>query len=251
MSPGHDNNNTRSSGEQLVHELANLLDGSMRHVSLAMSRLQADGSLTDDRLIEQLATASKAMQQMAQVMRRWMQEIDGSNAAAVHAHATPLGVAMRELVSLLTPAAGAAHVSMHVDLDPAVAALPAQCVPTIVLNAMRNSLDAITSVSARDHAAPGRIEVRGTVADGQARITVRDDGPGIAASLLDETGGFRFGQTTRPTGHGVGLLLCRQLAESLGGTLHIENTPPRGALLTLRYPLATEAINDGDVTSNG
>mgnify|MGYP002623641407 FL=1 len=241
----------RPSGEQVVHELANLLDGSMRHVGLAMSRLQADGSLTDDRLIEQLATASRAMQQMAQVMRRWMEHSQGRSPAAIHAHGTPLGVAIAEVVSLLTPAATAMKVRMDVDIDPAVAALPAQCVPTILLNALRNSLDALASAKEMTDAAPGYIEVRGTVTDGRVCITVRDDGPGIEGSLLDEAGDFRFGQTTRSSGHGVGLLLCRQLAESLAGALRIENVSPRGALLTLRYPLPTNATTDGDVTRDG
>ena len=40
--------------------------------------------------------------------------------------------------------------------------------------------------------------------------------------------------TTKPGGSGIGLVLCRQIAEAHGGTLDLENRPEGGCRATLR-----------------
>lgn len=65
-------------------------------------------------------------------------------------------------------------------------------------------------------------------------IRVIDDGPGISqASNL-----FVPFFTTKPEGSGIGLVLCRQIAENHGGSLRLENrTDASGSIATLRLPL--------------
>jgi len=49
--------------------------------------------------------------------------------------------------------------------------------------------------------------------------------------------------TTKPGGSGIGLVLCRQIAEAHGGTLSLENRAGgRGAVARLRLPLDAEAL---------
>ena len=64
-------------------------------------------------------------------------------------------------------------------------------------------------------------------------IAVEDDGPGIAnASNL-----FVPFFTTKPEGSGIGLVLCRQIAENHGGSLALANRHSAdGCLATLRLP---------------
>lgn len=64
-------------------------------------------------------------------------------------------------------------------------------------------------------------------------VLIEDDGPGIAQA----TNLFVPFFTTKPEGSGIGLVLCRQIAENHGGTLTLANrTEAPGCLATLRLP---------------
>jgi signal transduction histidine kinase len=63
-------------------------------------------------------------------------------------------------------------------------------------------------------------------------IRVDDDGPGLPPSANLFVPFF----TTKPGGSGIGLVLCRQIAEGHGGTLSLANRPGGGCRATLRLP---------------
>jgi signal transduction histidine kinase len=69
---------------------------------------------------------------------------------------------------------------------------------------------------------------------GGVEVWVQDDGPGVPnpANL------FVPFFTTKPGGSGIGLVLCRQIAEAHGGTLTLENREDtHGSEARLRLPL--------------
>jgi CheY-like chemotaxis protein len=89
------------------------------------------------------------------------------------------------------------------------------------------------------------------VADGdrihlEARI--RDDGTGIAAERLDTI--FEpFMQASGQGGAGLGLAICRQVIDRMGGRLWAENNPGRGA--TFAFDLEVERTQvEADAPSN-
>jgi len=61
-------------------------------------------------------------------------------------------------------------------------------------------------------------------------IRVDDDGPGLPPSANLFVPFF----TTKPAGSGIGLVLCRQIAEAHGGALSLANRPGGGCRATLR-----------------
>jgi two-component system sensor histidine kinase CreC len=75
------------------------------------------------------------------------------------------------------------------------------------------------------------------------RITIRDQGPGIADYARDRL--FeRFFSLPRPDGTpkstGLGLTLVHEIATLHGGEIRMENSPQGGALATLSIPVAVE-----------
>jgi len=101
----------------------------------------------------------------------------------------------------------------------------------LLINLLRNAVDAVR-------------ETGGAVTVGWQRIPassppnmelwVADEGPG-----LSNTGNlFVPFFTTKPGGSGIGLVLCRQIAEGHGGSLMLENREDRtGCRASLRLPL--------------
>ena len=85
----------------------------------------------------------------------------------------------------------------------------------------------------------GTVEV--TVRDGE--VTVRDHGPGIdAADLPHVFDRFYRARRPRPPGSGLGLAIVRQAADAHGGAVTAAGRPGRRGPLTLRLPVATEAL---------
>ena len=70
-------------------------------------------------------------------------------------------------------------------------------------------------------------------------ITVRDNGVGIDQALLEKAFKERF--TTKKSGHGFGLLVCRRIIEDHQGRLHIDSTPGEGTTIRVDFPLRAPA----------
>lgn len=111
----------------------------------------------------------------------------------------------------------------------------------IVLNLVRNSLEALAPEGAAGERA-GQVAIalrRGEA--GSVELAVTDDGPGIPAELLSKVQEPFF--STRPGGTGLGLAICRALAWQNGGSLIVESptetaaapsVPLGGTRVTLR-----------------
>jgi signal transduction histidine kinase len=63
------------------------------------------------------------------------------------------------------------------------------------------------------------------------RLLVRDNGCGMPADVLEHA--FIPFYTTKPTGTGIGLSLCRQIILKHGGTIHIESEENKGTTITI------------------
>jgi signal transduction histidine kinase len=84
----------------------------------------------------------------------------------------------------------------------------------------------------------GTVEVVGSALDRSVRVAVTDHGEGIAAEnheLIFQQFG-RVAGTGKP-GSGLGLFICRAIAEAHGGTLEVASTPGEGATFTLSLPV--------------
>jgi nitrogen fixation/metabolism regulation signal transduction histidine kinase len=82
--------------------------------------------------------------------------------------------------------------------------------------------------------APDDIELEVTLAARGFTIEVRDLGPGFTTAAL-ENALVPF-YSTKETGTGLGLTLCREIVEAHGGRLRIANREGGGALVTLWLP---------------
>jgi signal transduction histidine kinase len=70
-------------------------------------------------------------------------------------------------------------------------------------------------------------------------VAVRDSGPGIDSEHLDRV--FEAFYTTKASGTGMGLSICRSIIHAHGGKLWAEANEPRGAVFQFTLPGSTEA----------
>lgn len=90
----------------------------------------------------------------------------------------------------------------------------------------------------------GHVELRALIIDGVGRISVRDDGAGIPDALLSDL--FepfnRLGrEQSEIVGAGVGLALCKRLAEAMYGTILVNSREGDGSIFTVALPVAASS----------
>ncbi len=78
------------------------------------------------------------------------------------------------------------------------------------------------------------VEIDGEATGAHVRLTVRDDGPGIAPEVQDRL--FDAFATGRDGGTGLGLAVSRRIVERHGGSLALVSAEGRGATFELRLP---------------
>jgi signal transduction histidine kinase len=93
------------------------------------------------------------------------------------------------------------------------------------------------------------VAVRGRIDGAGVRISVQDQGPGIAPEERERI--FeRFYQvdqslTRRVGGAGMGLYICRKAAEGLGGRVWLQRSDPTGSVFSVWLPLEPPVETDG------
>lgn len=100
----------------------------------------------------------------------------------------------------------------------------------------------------------GRIDLAALAADGQIRVEVRDNGPGIPPEEQKRI--FDAFYRIRKSGDGVegtglGLTITSSLVKLQGGTLVLESTRGNGSCFYFSLPIASQVIERRVVTSQG
>jgi signal transduction histidine kinase len=75
-------------------------------------------------------------------------------------------------------------------------------------------------------------------------LAVRDSGPGIDPQHLDRV--FEAFYTTKSSGVGMGLSICRSIIDAHGGRLWAEENEPRGAVFQFTLPGAESELTNGE-----
>jgi two-component system, sensor histidine kinase RegB len=124
---------------------------------------------------------------------------------------------------------GAALASLHLHQEPALA--------QAVLAALNNAADASLA------AGTPCVELRATADDESLIIEIADRGPGLRPEQRALAGRGVF--TTKPHGHGLGLVLSHATLERLGGEMRLEPRPGGGTLARIVVPLQALRAGQG------
>jgi PAS domain S-box-containing protein len=101
----------------------------------------------------------------------------------------------------------------------------------VILNLVLNAVEAMGSVEA----GPRELVISTEQTEGSGvLVTVRDSGPGIDCAHLERV--FEAFYTTKTSGVGMGLSICRSIIDAHGGRLWAEANEPRGAVFQFTLP---------------
>ncbi len=100
----------------------------------------------------------------------------------------------------------------------------------VLVNLIRNALDAIQTESCGDP----HIVIKAEVRDRIVEVFVTDTGPGLPANMKI----FEAFNSTKPNGMGLGLAIGRTIIEAHGGTLVAGNVPGGGAEFRFSLPMS-------------
>jgi signal transduction histidine kinase len=213
----------------LAHELNQPLAAISTNVQAALRFLDTgrkglgdvrEALLRSVSLAERAADVVRAMRQIVQPEGRAEERFD-------------LRALAREVCDLAAPEARRADVVLRVPPAGAPAAVSADRgqIELVVLNLVRNAIEAIASA-----ASPRRtVTVRVRRLPALVRLEVEDTGPGVDRRLGERVFDAYF--TTKAAGTGLGLRLCRSFAEAHGGRIACAPPRPRkGALFILELP---------------
>ena len=129
--------------------------------------------------------------------------------------------------------------SMGVSIEPRLAAnlpqVPADraLLRQVLHNLIQNAIDALAGIDAP------RIVVSSALAADGIQLSVRDNGAGIAESVIERI--FEPYVTTKSKGTGLGLAIVKKIVDEHHGRIQVENVKPHGAHVSIVLPLRDAA----------
>jgi len=141
---------------------------------------------------------------------------------------------LQDTVALISGRADQQDVRILCELPSAPVLIEADCgqIRQVVLNLLLNALEAM----ANDGKVVVRLETTRKSAAAPRSIILRviDAGPGLPADLGQEI--FTPFVSTKETGIGLGLSICKRIVEAHGGEITAANRPEGGAIFSVRLP---------------
>ena len=122
--------------------------------------------------------------------------------------------------------------------EPVPAVVDQDQIVQVFLNLLKNSIEAVDPEE-------GTVEVTAEVGLDTSSITIRDDGPGMPTTDLEELCAPSF--STKPAGSGLGLPICSKIVTRHDGRLAVENGRRGGAAVTVTLPARMEGGDKNEV----
>jgi two-component system, LuxR family, sensor kinase FixL len=215
----------------MAHELNQPLTAVTNYLE-AGRQLLAAGAGRPERIVEMMEKAIGQAQRAGDVIRRLRGFVSkGETERRIQS----LNKLVEEALALALVGARQRGVRAWLELDhtlPPVLVDHVQ-IQQVVLNLVRNAIEAMEQIERREL----RIGTRAVPEQGTVEIIVADTGPGIAPELADRL--FQPFVTTKATGMGLGLSICREIVEAHRGRLTTAPASSGGTVFRVTLPIAS------------
>ena len=155
----------------------------------------------------------------------------------VNAVKTDIGNISIEIIGILNPVAAAKNIQLTNKITPGTFAwADTSMVHTILLNLTNNAIKFTNS--------GGLVIIEAGISGDKIQVSVKDNGVGMAQEEVKNI--FRLDAThstpgtANEKGTGLGLLICKEFAEKLGGTIWVESEPGKGSTFIFTLPVSQD-----------
>lgn len=226
----------------VAHDFNNLLTPVIGNLDLLRRRLQADEG--SQRLIDASLRAATRAATLVQRLLAFARRQD------LRPRSVNIGALLDGMTDLIRRSIDP---SIEVQINHSPDLPPARVDPNqlelAILNLAINARDAMPrGGSLRIEAVAETVSGHGRLEDGDyVRISVQDDGIGMAGDVLARAIEPFFSTKGIGKGTGLGLSMVHGLAAQLGGMLDIKSSPGLGTTADVWLPAAAEAVNSDDL----
>ena len=213
----------------IAHEINQPLAAIVNYTE-ASQRLLRNESANPDDLLHAMKQASAQAHRAAKVLQRLR---DFAKMRSIRRETVNPNSLVRDVVALAKLENPAPRSAITLELEKHLPPIEADAIQIqqVILNLIRNGIDAMQEAGTLEQ----NLIIR-TVnePDEFIRIEVIDWGPGVDEADADQIFDPFF--STKGSGMGLGLSICRSIARSHGGQLDFKNNPDQGATFYLRLP---------------
>lgn len=174
--------------------------------------------------VERIRRSTEAAVELTTSAQELTEAMLRSDAAASE---VSLGSVLREEIEELRATNPDAVVTIEGEL-PTVSVRADEMLDSVFRNVLKNAVQ-------HNDAETTEITVGAVLEDDNVRVRIADNGPGVP----DDRKEVIFGRGERgmsSQGTGIGLYLVRTLTEQYGGSVHVEDNEPRGAVFVVQLP---------------
>ncbi len=210
----------------VAHELRNPLTSIKMLVQTGLEGAPPPGLPPED-----LAVVEQEVRRMEDYIRTFL---DFGRPPRSERRHTDLGAVVRRALTLTEGRARRQQVTLSEALsaEPVMLDIDPEQVQQVLVNLLLNAIDALPP--------GGAVTVSAERADGgPVTVSVRDNGPGIAAGVRERL--FQPFVTGKADGVGLGLSICKRLVEAHGGSISAADAPGGGTVVRFTLPAAGRA----------
>jgi len=213
----------------IVHEINQPLAAILSNAQAALRFLKSDPQDLEEvkEALHDIVSDDKRAGEMVHSIRNFVGKYD------LKREEIDINETVREVLTLVKSEALNRRIFLSENLQPDI--LPVYGdriqIQQVIFNLVMNALEALKG---HDISKPEIIVSTRCKENKDVILTVSDSGPGIEPGELDSI--FDSFQTTKKEGLGIGLSICRSIADKHEGQLWAENRPEGGAIFFFRLP---------------
>jgi len=145
-----------------------------------------------------------------------------------------VGDLISNVLNIVTPELKSKNIQIQFQVDErlAIKVNPAE-IEQVILNLLNNAIQAL----ANSGTLLRRIAIEATQSGQLVRLSISDNGGGVSAEYRPQL--FELLSTTKQSGMGLGLWLCKHIVTRYGGSIYYEDTLGGGATFVVELPSAS------------